>query len=262
MQLRPKHSLITTWRQSYSHLPYARRLTLVRQIYEAIDASWCGGKNARLPPILIAVIMPRSYRVSADENYAYFATWTVVEKLPLFAEALYRQIVLDSLAYLRQHKKTQLNAFVVMSTHLHAVLWPEKGVDLSGVMRDFKRHTSRSICAATEVGDEHYLREFASAHHANRAKDQSKYQVWIERSHTEAIYSDEFARQKIDYIHLNPVKAGLVSRPEDWPYSSARAYLLHGGVKLQMQRTKSRCQWALAARIALKLSCLRKCIGC
>ncbi len=47
--------------------------------------------------------------------------------LPLFAEPAYRQIILDSLNYLRTYKHTQLNAFVVMSTHVHAVLWPDDG---------------------------------------------------------------------------------------------------------------------------------------
>ena len=68
--------------------------------------------------------MPRSYRIASDANYAYFVTCSVVDWLPLFEDATYRQIILDSLAYLREHKSTQLNAFVVMSTHMHAVLRP------------------------------------------------------------------------------------------------------------------------------------------
>ena len=65
-----------------------------------------------------------------------------------------------------------------------------------------------------------------SARLLGHACNSSEYQVWQEGSHPEAIYSDDFARQKIEYIHNNPVKAGLVSKAEDWPYSSARAYLL------------------------------------
>src|SRR5687768_11915184 len=94
--------------------------------------------------------MPSSYRVFTDKNYAYFVTWTVLNWLPLFAEAGYRQIVLDSLNYLRTDKRTQLNAFVVMSTHIHAVLWPDDKINLSDVTRDFKRFTSRKISKAAE----------------------------------------------------------------------------------------------------------------
>jgi REP element-mobilizing transposase RayT len=74
--------------------------------------------------------------------------------------------------------------------------------------------------------DHNYLEQFINARLSGRTCDDSKYQVWQDGSHPEAIYSDDFARQKIEYIHNNPVKAGLVSKAEDWSYSSARAYLL------------------------------------
>jgi REP element-mobilizing transposase RayT len=94
--------------------------------------------------------MSRPYRIFTDTNYAYFVTWTLVDWLHLFDKEPYRQIVLDSLNYLRTEKKTQLNAFVVMSSHLHAMLWPEIGINLSDVTRDFKRFTSRKISQEAE----------------------------------------------------------------------------------------------------------------
>jgi putative transposase len=170
--------------------------------------------------------VPRSYRTIREANYAYFITCSIVNKIPLFKEPSYRQIVLDSLAYLRDHKATRLNAFVVMSTHLHTILWPQVGVDISNVMRDFKRHTSRSISReVANCKDDDSLQAFAAARSSFRG-ERADYQVWEQSSHPEAIYDDDFARQKIEYIHNNPVKAGLVSKAEDWPYSSARAYLL------------------------------------
>ena len=69
----------------------------------------------------------------------------------LFDRDPYRQIVLDSLIYLRAEKNTQLNAFVIMSSHVHAILWPEIGINLSDLTRDFKRFTSRQITKTAEV---------------------------------------------------------------------------------------------------------------
>lgn len=153
--------------------------------------------------------MPNSYRVFTDKNYAYFVTWTVVNWLPLFAESVYRQIVLDSLNYLRTDKHTQLNAFVVMSTHIHAVLWPDDGINLSDMTRDFKRFTSRKISKAAErQGATELLLSFKNAREENRAQDISTYQVWQEGSHPEAIFTEKFAKQKIDYIHLNLCEQG------------------------------------------------------
>ncbi len=171
--------------------------------------------------------MPRSYRATHDANYAYFITCSVVDWLPLFEDQAYRKIILDSLAYLRENKAVKLNAFVVMSTHLHTVLWPHGGVNISDVLRDLKRHTSRAISReATRQAHDKYLRAFAAARTTFRSGRGSDHQVWQEGSHPEAIYDGDFARQKIEYIHNNPVKAGLVGKAEEWPYSSARAYLL------------------------------------
>ena len=171
--------------------------------------------------------MTNRYRVFEDQNYAYFITCTVVSWLPIFTRRGYCQIILDSLAYLRVAKRTQLNAFVIMPTHLHAILWPEEKVNLSDVLRDFKRYTSRSISKeASRLGDQEFLDQFATARQQGRAQDISQYQVWQEGSHPEAIFGFDFARQKMDYIHDNPVRAGLAETVLDWPYSSARAYYL------------------------------------
>lgn len=171
--------------------------------------------------------MSRSYRIFKELHYAYFVTWTIVDWLNIFSEASYCQIALDSLAYIRTHKKTELNAFVIMPSHIHAILWPEDGINVSDIIRDFKRFTSRKISSEAEKQNRmDWLKRFTLARSQNRAQDISTYQVWQEGSHPEAIFTEKFARQKMDYIHMNPVKAGLVKTADEWIYSSARAYFL------------------------------------
>lgn len=171
--------------------------------------------------------MSRSYRVFTDQHYAYFVTWTLVDWIHLFDKDQYRQIILDALYYLRTEKKTELNAFVIMASHIHAILWTEIEINLSDVIRDFKRFTSRKISKLAEERNEtEILSVFKKARGENRAQDISTYQVWQEGSHPEAIFTEKFAKQKLDYIHMNPVKAGLVKTADQWQYSSARAYLL------------------------------------
>ena len=67
-------------------------------------------------------------------------------------------------------------------------------------------------------GLSHGLRE--KAHKTDRA-----YQFWQEGVHPEWIQNDEMMRQKIDYIHNNPVKRGYVDEAIHWRYSSARNYM-------------------------------------
>jgi len=61
-------------------------------------------------------------------------------------------------------------------------------------------------------------------------KSKSQHQVWQEGFHPQAITAEDMLRQKLEYIHYNPVRIGLVDRPEDWRYSSARNYLGQDGV--------------------------------
>jgi len=55
-------------------------------------------------------------------------------------------------------------------------------------------------------------------------KNDREYQCWEEGSHPQLIQNEAMLRQKLDYIHFNPVKRGYVDKPEHWRYSSARDY--------------------------------------
>ena len=63
------------------------------------------------------------------------------------------------------------------------------------------------------------LRYFKLMHKKDR-----DYQLWQEGSHPQAIQSDDMMRQRLEYIHNNPVKRGYVDDPNHWRYSSARNY--------------------------------------
>ncbi len=89
----------------------------------------------------------------------------------------------------------------------------------NGPLRRLSREAERQ-------GAKEFIPRFQNARKENRAQDVSTYQVWQKGSHPEAIFTETFAKQKIDYIHLNPVRAGMVKTADEWPYSSARAYLL------------------------------------
>lgn len=65
------------------------------------------------------------------------------------------------------------------------------------------------------------LFEFAAKKH----KRNSNYQFWTHENHAISIESELFLRQKMSYIHLNPVQAGYVDEPSHWRYSSQRNYM-------------------------------------
>ena len=168
--------------------------------------------------------MSTGYKI-VDQGALYYVTFQIVNWVDLFTRQVYRDIVIDSLKFCQVNKGLEVYAFVVMSNHIHILL--RSGNDkLSDTIRDFKSHTAKQILLAIETEQESRrdwmlnLFEFAAKQH----KRNEKYQVWTHENHAELIYSDNFIFQKINYIHENPVRAGIVENPEDYLYSSARDF--------------------------------------
>jgi putative transposase len=161
-----------------------------------------------------------------DKQGVYFLTSTVVDWVDIFTRPVYRHLIIDSLKYCINEKGLELYAWVIMSNHLHMVVASSPGFDLSGTIRDFKKHTSKQITAAifneNESRKEWMLKRFEIA-----GKDDLKiknYKFWQDGNEAKPIYGFEFLKQKIEYIHYNPVKAEIVDFPEQYKFSSAKDY--------------------------------------
>ena len=143
----------------------------------------------------------------------------------MFTRQVYRDIVIDSLKFCQENKGLEIYAFVIMSNHIHILLRSATG-KLSDTIREFKSFTAKQILLAIQMEQESRrewmlnLFEFEAKQH----KRNEKYQVWTHENHAELIYSDNFIFQKLNYIHENPVRAGIVEKPEDYLYSSARNF--------------------------------------
>ncbi|HZV69040.1 MAG TPA: hypothetical protein VFG10_05825 [Saprospiraceae bacterium] len=155
----------------------------------------------------------------------YFLTFQVIDWVDIFTRKIYRDIVLGSLEYCRKEKGLYVWGFVLMSNHMHAILSAKNG-NLPDVIRDFKRFTAtkiiKAISSEIESRKDWMLKRFEFASQKNvRSSD---HQFWTHENHPVEIISHDFLMQKLMYIHLNPVRAGLVEKPEEWLYSSARNY--------------------------------------
>ncbi len=170
--------------------------------------------------------MTRSrYRI-AENDAAYFLTCTAVGWLPVFARPKAVEIVLDSWRFLQHHRRLTIYGYVVLENHVHLIA---SASDLAKEIGDFKSFTARQIIdslrAAKEVS---FLEQLRS--HMLRHKSDREYQLWQEGSHPQQIGDEEMMRQKLEYIHLNPVKRGYVDDPTHWRYSSARDYMGQKGL--------------------------------
>ena len=157
------------------------------------------------------------YRI-VEEHGAYFMTFTVVEWLPVFVSEEPCQIIVDSLNFCHREMFLRTNAYVIMPTHVHFIGF-DADLDsqrLARAITALRKFTGRRLCdyctAHLPVFD-HILRSAAG-------RDRER-QFWQPTRHPEAVYSQQFWREKVDYLHANPCRKGLVRQPEHWRFSSA-----------------------------------------
>ena len=165
------------------------------------------------------------YRVFSDGSL-YFVTFTVVDWLPVFVSESSCRIITDSLNFCHEHKGLRVNAYVIMPTHFHAILFRETFDPdaLKASLTDFRKFTARSLidhCARSMPAcyDQVFLQ--------SAGKDRNR-RFWQPTLHPEQIETESFWSQKCDYLHDNPCRKGLVSRAEHWRFSSASYWLSDG----------------------------------
>jgi putative transposase len=164
------------------------------------------------------------YRIR-DQNGVYFVTFQVIYWIDVFSRQTYKDIFIDSLKYCQKEKGLKVYAFVIMTNHVHMIISSDDK-DLSDIIRDLKTHTSKAIIKQMQSPKESRRRwmlalfEFAAKKH----KRNSIYQFWTHENHPIALETNHFIKEKLDYIHNNPVKSGMVYNSWEYVYSSASNY--------------------------------------
>lgn len=173
--------------------------------------------------------MPNRTGYYIDDQFGtYFLTFTIVGWVDVFTRRQCKDIVIEALRYCMKHKGLVLNAYVLMESHLHLIASAKEGsTGLSAIVRDFKRHTEKSILKWVKKSGSESRRDWmlmVFAYHAKHNSRNSDYQVWIQDNQPKRLLHPKFTLQKLSYIHENPVEAGIIDQAEAYLYSSARNY--------------------------------------
>ncbi len=161
----------------------------------------------------------------------HFITVTVVDWVDVFTRKSYKDVVVECLDFCIREKAMFLYGFVIMSNHIHMIVQSNDG-KLSDLLRDFKKFTAKTILdkikREPESRKEWMLERFklATKSHSRNIN----YQFWQYGNHPEEIYSKRFMWSKLDYIHHNPVRAGIVEKTSHYIYSSASNYVSDSGL--------------------------------
>jgi len=164
-------------------------------------------------------IMGRSRYKITNPELPHFITLTVLNWIPVFTRPETVEILLNSLKFLISDG-LKIYAYVILENHLHLVVQSNK---LDKDIARFKSYTAKCLIQylvqynIRQILDQ--LAFYKKAHKTDRT-----YQFWQEGVHPEWIQNQEMMKQKVDYIHQNPVKRGYVDIAEHWRYSSARVY--------------------------------------
>jgi REP-associated tyrosine transposase len=164
------------------------------------------------------------YKIT-DSKLPHFVTCTVLHWIPVFTRPDTVNIILDSLRFLMRDG-LKVYAYVVLENHLHMVVQSEQ---LNRDMTRFKSFTAKKTIQYLSSHDVSAILE-QLAFYKKAHKDDRAYQFWQEGFHPEWVQNEEMMKQKIEYIHYNPVKRGYVDYMEHWRYSSARNYLGQPGL--------------------------------
>ncbi len=162
-----------------------------------------------------------------SEGYMYFLTMTVVNWIDVFTRPVYKHIIIDALKFNQQNKGLIIYGWCLMSNHLHLLAEADENKNLSDILRDFKKFTSKAIIKEiienpSESRKKWMLSEFEFA--GKYDKKIKNYKFWQDGNDAKEIHSTEFMEQKLDYIHENPVVAEIVDEDIYYKYSSARDY--------------------------------------
>jgi len=170
-------------------------------------------------------------RFKVDQTEAiYFITTTVVDFQPVLTQSGVPEILYDSLAFYRIKYAFRLNAYVIMPHHIHLLIHIDTKTNISDIMRDFKKYTSVQIHKYLIELKSPFLEKFLIR---GRNAGQ-KFKLWMNRSDKVVIVTEKILTTKLHYIHENPVRARLVIRSEDYPYSSAGFYLTGRAGKIRI----------------------------
>jgi len=169
--------------------------------------------------------MGRSRYTITEHDKPHFLTCTVLEWLPVFTRTETVDILLNSWRFQRE-QGLKLYGYVIRENHLHFIAQAQR---LDKCISSFKSWTARQIIDhLEEKGVKHILERLQFAKRAH--KHDRQYQFWQEGSHAELILNEDMMREKLAYIHHNPVKRGYVEKAEHWRYSSAPNYFAGSGL--------------------------------
>jgi putative transposase len=130
----------------------------------------------------------------------HFLTFSCYRRLPLLGSATAYAVFEERLELVRQRYEFVVAGYVLMPEHVHLLVSEPRSASLATALQVLKQRTSSKLKSSADP------------------------QFWQRRYYDFNVWNEEKTPEKLRYMHRNPVRRGLVAKPEDWPWSSFRHY--------------------------------------
>lgn len=168
---------------------------------------------------------PNRYRKTCKrydvEGHGHFLTFSCFRNQSFFRSARACRWFLDAIEAARAKHAFDLWAYVIMPEHVHLLLLPPPGSSISHILKSIKVPVGMRASAWVRKNAPAFLQKMAD----RGAKGRTVYRFWQRGGgYDRNIWTVEELHEKLRYIHLNPLRRGLVTQLEDWPWSSSHAW--------------------------------------
>ncbi len=167
--------------------------------------------------------MPTNLKRLTGQGDLHFITFCCYHRRPLLETAKARDFAVQILAEVRAKYDFALVGYVIMPEHVHFLIDEKPTVIPAAVVQVFKQRVSRSLRGDPAEGLER------NAGHAPDGKAEL-HRFWQRRYYDFNVYTREKVKEKLEYMHANPVVEKLVTHPRDWPWSSWSFYAIGEGL--------------------------------
>ena len=150
-------------------------------------------------------------------GHAHYLTFSCYRRQPFLSRDLPREWLMEAIVKARQEAGFDLWAYVIMPEHAHAVIWPHAGVHISDILRAVKLPVAKRALIWAQREDAALLEAMRHGGPGGTVA----HRFWQRGGgYDRNLWSASEVHEKIAYVHANPVRRGLVARPQDWPWSS------------------------------------------
>ena len=171
------------------------------------------------------------------ENHVHFLTGVINKRMKLFQKyPECCQIFLENLNFYKNRLDFKFLGYVIMPEHYHLLIMPSSKAVISRILMVLKGYSAKKIIEFLRNEDIKFLNKLKLPVNKIKRKKDSRYRIFKPDDYDFNIFTQDKLIEKLNYMHNNPVKRGLVEKPTKYFYSSSRNYELNDDSFIKIDR--------------------------